>query len=206
MELNNYWSIIKRNGYIVVILCLLFAGLAYYNYYKNPVSYAGTITFTVGNTSTSPDNQYDYGQFYNVSATSYLADTLSGWLASPDFVNKIYQNAGSGTPQSKINDLTRVVKTTKNTLTSSVVVAEMDASSHDETQKLLTASAKTVQDEMTNLQAQKVIPSELVINASQPYVTDHKNNPFVAIVIALISGLIVGIVISLFIEAVKQSR
>jgi capsular polysaccharide biosynthesis protein len=206
MELNNYWSIIKRNWYISVILCLVFGIFAYYNYTKQPISYSGTITFTVGNNSSAPANQYDYDKFYNVSATSYLADTLSGWLGSPDFVNKVYQNAGSGTPNTKLTNLAKTIKTTKNTLTSSVVVAQMEAGSHEETEKLLTSAGKTVNDELDSMKSRNVIPSQLTISASQPFVVDQKNNPYIAIAIAVIAGLIVGVVISLFLEAIRQSR
>jgi capsular polysaccharide biosynthesis protein len=206
MELNNYWLIIKRNSYITIVLCLVFAGLAYYHWTKNKVDYSGTVTFTIGNQSSDITSQDNFGQFYNLSAASYLADTLSGWLGSPNVVADVYAKAGYPLPKTKLTNLATTIKTTKNTLTSGVVVAQMGASSHEGTVNLLNASIGVVNDQLDAVHKDGTIPTQMTIHASSPVVVDQANNPYIAVLIAAISGIIVGVVISLFVEAVRQSR
>lgn len=101
-------------------------------------------TFTIPIPERPPSNEYEFDGFYAIQATERFADTLAGWLSSPDLVAEVYRRAELPSPASSIRRLANVFTTRR--LSGQVVEVRFQASTEEQARTILTAVKNVIED------------------------------------------------------------
>lgn len=206
MEIIDYFRVIKSRSRLVIGCAFVFAAVVWINLARHPYNYSGSVTFTVGNQSLQPADNFNYDRYYNLSASVVLAETLSNWLGSPNVVEQIYQAADVELPTRKTIALTRTIRSIKPSPNSNVVVAIFSGKSKDEVEKTARSTIEVINSQLGNLKKSNSFPSEMTISASQPIALEEKKNALQTVGIGALSGLIFGVVLTVILSGLKPSE
>lgn len=101
-------------------------------------------TFTIPIPDRPASGEYEFDGFYAIQATERFADTLAGWLSSPDLVADVYRRAELAAPASTVRRLGRVFTTRR--LFGQVVEVQFRTADEKSARALLAAITEVVGD------------------------------------------------------------
>lgn len=206
MNFNDYLEFIRKYIYVTIILILFIVSYSLFQSKKNPFIYSGSITFTIGNKLNVANDATGYNNYYSLTTSSILSETIVGWISSPNIVSKIYQEAGYPISNDKISNLEKKIHYNRPTSMSNVVIAMVEGDSNEETNSILVSTKKVINEQLSNLESQSAAPPGLTIISSEPTVLSKKVNSLSSIIIGAIAGLILGFIVSLVIGAIKENN
>lgn len=205
MELRDYFKIIGRHIWIVLVIVIVAVVSAYFFNRGKAMTYTASNTFTVNKSSTLKQEQtpyYLYDNFYNVQSADLFAQIVAKWFVSPSFTESVYQEAGIPSrdlSQKALGDTFLAAYQVPATVNVSVT-----GENKDNVTKLMTAAAKVAQEKTDELgQGQS---SYYTITNFAPVVSENKPKLKTDLLIGLISGVILGILAALAIFYFKKEK
>lgn len=189
MELKDYLKILGKNKGVVWGICLIAVGLAMFLDYRKPLEYQGALTATVTNRG-EPSNEYS--QYYTVSASSVLSQSVENWFNSPNFIADVYQEAQVNLPSTNLKQLQNSFRAKRNSLESAGMVITASASSQTDLEKVLFQAQRQAQEKFSQLKQDNKISSNFSLDISEPLVLVQPKNYLQDIIFSLIIGLILG--------------
>ncbi len=136
MEFSKYLNILKKYFGLIIAITVIAGIAAYLGSIYKPIVYEGETTFLVSPVPKSlieNPNYYEFDGFYAIQSSQLFANTVSGWLSSPDIVKSIYKEAGLDLKIKNIDELRERIKTSvkstqsQNNLVDSVFKAKSNA-------------------------------------------------------------------------------
>lgn len=204
MELKEYFKIIGKRWWIVLLSVLILAGGAYIFQKSQPKTYLASTTLTVNKASAmkqSQVNYYLYDNYYNIQSSQLFSQIVTSWFGSPAVITEIYQKSGVTVPDIAQTQLSKQIKALRQepaTINVSLVNAN-----RDDALKLINAAAEVMQDK-TNELARSDQENVYNIVKFASIVTDNKPNIMLNTAIALVVGLMFGIVLTLTVEYFRK--
>lgn len=125
-------------------------------------------TFTIPIPERPPTNEYEFDGFYAIQATERFADTLAGWLSSPDLVAEVYRRAELPSPTSSIRRLASVFTTRR--LSGQVVEVRFQASDEEHARTILAAVNDVVEDRTDTVNQDRQRSLTLRVVPEQPLI------------------------------------
>lgn len=193
MDIDLYQSLMRRYwGLLLSIILVATLGAAALTSTRTS-SYEGSLFVSVAQAPQATSAQvssYQYGEFYSIQGSNYLADYLKGWLKDPATIEEILVKADGGLPSKK--SLTSISRffSVKPLGTVGLQVFHT-TSNHDETNRVLTSLQTVLGDRLAALQTQGLYPDFRLVPGSV-LVKELKPDPLMAGVIGFASGLLVA--------------
>jgi len=96
MEILNYFSILKRKWWLIVICALILGGLSFgWAKKTGRNTYNGVVFVTVASQETGEEDQRCQN-YYAVEAAQKFAETMQNWTKDPGLTEAVIQKAGGG--------------------------------------------------------------------------------------------------------------
>ena len=206
MDLYEYVVLLKKSWIIPAVIILVLGIWSWRDNVLHPYDYTGTVTFTVGNKAVQSSESAQYAQYYNLSSASSFADTLVSLIASPNIISDIYTSANEPLPTQKLSSLAKIIKANKNSGSSGVVVASVEAQSADSALKITRSLADTIARQVTALQNDNSLSKDLTLSFTAPVVFSVQNNMSLPIVLSVIAGLFIGAAVVFIRHSLKRTR
>lgn len=192
MELKDYIRIVLKNWYFFIAVILVLIVNEMLSYQSNPVSYQGSTTFIVGNSSVQEESVLDYDNYYNVLGSGAVADILDSMITSPNTISRIYNDANVNMEVADLSKISKLIKTSKTTPTSSVIVAKVENSSKQNTEKILNSTNKIIKQDFGELISKKAVSEDFILVPSEIYVSEIRKNYMLEMIIAIVAGFIIA--------------
>ncbi len=101
MELRQYWHIVWKRIWVVIVLVVVVGALSAATYNSPPTTYQATMRFTVGIVPEQrPASEYGYDYYYTWIASEYMTDDLAEIVKGGAFAKAVQaQMAAAGDPE-----------------------------------------------------------------------------------------------------------
>lgn len=203
MEIKDYYLILKRNLWLIILITLLFALIAYIFTVTSKPSYQSSVAVEVDripsqNQADAPYYQFD--NYYSSVVAASLAGNLSEWLSSASTVTQIFEKAGYPLPTSDIKGLSKIFTMGKKGETSSVISATYSSDDREQAEKIILAASDTLKDKVDGYNKADS-SAKFLIRADQPVVVEVPKQTILNLVVAAFLGFI----ISLGIVSIKEA-
>lgn len=207
MDIDLYHSLLQRYWKLLVgiILIATFGSSAFTSTRQS--AYEGSVYVSVAQAPQATlkrGDVYQYGEFYGIQGSNYLADYFKGWLKDPATIEEILVGAGGGLPSGK--SLTSISRyfAVKPLGTVGLQVFHT-TSNHDETNRVLTSLQSVLGKRLAALQASGLYPDFRLIPGSV-LVRERKPDPVTNGAIGFASGLILAFLTLLILAVTVPER
>ena len=212
MELAQYLKIIKNYWLLILIITIIGGLAAYLGSQYRPTRYEGETTFLI-----SPIAQdlrvnppfYEYDGFYSIQSSQLFANTVSGWLTSPDIVEGIYKQADLTLKVRNVKQLQTQIQTTIKTSQSlnNLVDATFNVKKRENILKLSDATyviLKQRTQQFNQSTGNKV--AYKIEKMGSPVIVKVKANLPLNLAVGLFAGLIFGVVFAFIAQYLKIAK
>lgn len=112
MQLREYWEIVRRRLWLVVLLPLVVLAGSTYMAFRGPAAYCSNMKLAVGVIPEPREGSYfRYEQYYTWLSSEYLADDLTEVLKSQAFAQDVSAELGYSIEPGVVASATRAKKT-----------------------------------------------------------------------------------------------
>lgn len=192
MDLDLYQQLIRRYWPVflgIVVLTVIGAWLFTERAATSPSYVATQFIGVAQRPQEQAADQYQYGEFYNVQGSAYLAEFLAGWLQDPATIQRVYEDAGVAVPTTSLRTVNRSFELKLQGRSGlQMVVERVDGT---EAKALLAAASATIQQKLRELQGQGIFP-EVVLIPGEIAVGPTLPNLTVNLAVGLVAGIILG--------------
>lgn len=199
MALSEYFNIIQKYFFVVIIFIFLGGVAAFLSSKYKPVTYTAATTFVVtksSNLGAEPvaDN------YSSLNSTILISKAMATWFSSPQIAEQIYANAGVDSSRISLDTLTHTFKNSH--LDPSTVLVFVTTRSEQQSLSLANAATATVTQEAVK---QNLIgDSGYQVNVLPAKVWQDQANLTLNTIVGLIFGLFTGLGLSFVIESRKR--
>lgn len=200
MEVKDYFKVITKNLWVIILITSVFAIAAFFVASGKPVSYQASTALSVTKQSEASAKEfYTFDNYYTIQAASVLSDSLVGLFASPSFVSETFQRAGYELPNTDLKSLSKIFTAKKQVATSAVVTLSIADNDESKARKIIGSATSGIKDYVESSYSGKT--GNFEITATEPVVVSAPKTTGVNTFIAAFVGLFV----SLGIVFVKES-
>lgn len=200
MEVKDYFKVITKNLWVIILITAVFAIAAYVVASRKPLSYQASTAISVTKQSeTSAKEFYTFDNYYTIQAASVLSDSLVGLFASPSFVFETFQKAGYDLPSIDLKSLAKLFTAKKQVATSAVITVNYSDNDELKATKIIKTATSGIETYVESSYSGKT--GNFEITATEPVVVPAPKTTGVNTFIAAFVGLFV----SLGIVFVKES-
>lgn len=200
MEVKDYFKVITKNLWIIILITAIFAVVAYFVALNKPASYQASTAISVVKQSTANSQDfYTFDNYYTIQAAGVFSDSLVGLFASPSFVSETFQKAGYEIPDTGIKSLAKIFTAKKQVATSAVVTVNFSDNDEIKARKIIETATTQIKQYVESSYTGKT--GNFEITATEPVVVTAPKTTGVNTFIAAFVGLFV----SLGIVFVKES-
>jgi len=121
MELKQYIKIIKRHIKSIVMVSILVGFFALIFSAVKPVTYETSLSLLISRATAQETQDYKYDSYYAIQANDLFANTIVGWLKSPEIVVDIYKEAGVNFPVKNLRKTTIIGRISQEEIVFSVI-------------------------------------------------------------------------------------
>lgn len=207
MDLELYYQLFKRFWVVFAAIFLGTIVLTWGVLATKPPVHEGTVMLSVIQkdvSATSSTPYYQFGEYYGLQGSNFLADYVVALLRDPALVVQILNQAQSGVPDASLARIGRIFDV-KSVGTIGVQL-NFQAGSNEETERVLTTAVQTVQSNFTSLQSEGFYPN-VKLQAGAAYVKDTRPDLVLSLVIAGLAGIVLGmIVLTLLSPSIASKR
>lgn len=205
MELRDYFSIIGRHIWVVIIVIIAATFSAWFYSRSQVPTYTSTNTFTISKNPLAKQSQtpyYLYDNFYNIQSSDLFAQIVTKWFSAPSFSQEVYQKAGLSAANLSAKDLGKTF------IAVYQIPATINVSITSENKDTVTTLMNTAPDVIKEKTAELGQGQENYYEISNftPVVSVNKTSTKMNIVIGFASGAILGILAALAIFYLKKEK
>lgn len=192
MDIDLYSQLIRRYWTLMVgIVVVATLGSVLFTSTRQS-AYEGSVYVSVAQAAQEgvATDVYQYGDFYGIQGSNFLADYFRGWLKDPATVEQILTDAGSGLPDKSLTTISRFFSV-KPLGTVGLQILHTTGN-HDETNRILTSLQTVLSDRLSSLQEQglyqdfRIVPGDVLV-------VERKPDPLVAGMIGFGAGLMLAV-------------
>jgi hypothetical protein len=192
MDLDLYQQLFRRYWMLFLGIVLLTVGIVWAVSTSRSPAYEGSVFLSINE---KPEQQlsqstYQYGEFYGLQGSEFLAKYFAADLTDPGTVNEIFRKAQLSFPTNQSIKNLRRVFTLKPVGVAGLSV-EFQSGSKDDTTRGLTAVQETAQNHLAALQ-QKGLYANIVMVPGQVFVRQTSVDLPLLLGIGAMVGLFLG--------------
>ena len=193
MELKQYIKIIKRHIKSILMVSTLVGFFALIFSAVKPVTYETSLSLLISRAAAQETQDYKYDSYYAIQANDLFANTIVGWLKSPEIVVAIYKEAGVKFPVKNLRKLEKFFKAFKTSPHS--VEVKFKSKTKKDAQSIAKTVVSVLKKKTTTIS--RISQEEIVFSVvgSDPVIVEKKPNLILNTIVGVISGLLLGILI-----------
>lgn len=202
MELKQYIKIIKQRANLIMITAILVGLFAFVFSAVLPTAYEASLSLLIAKSNIQETSDYKYDSFYSIQASDLFANSIVGWLKSPEVVMNIYKKANVDLPFENLRKLEKKFKAFKTS--SHSVEIKFKSKSQKNAQNISEAIESVLKEkaELIKKTSQEEISFSII--GSEPVIIEKKPNLILNTIIGLISGIFLGILLAFGKEYFKE--
>ena len=205
MKIKDYYLVLKKNAWLIILITIVFALVAYiFTALQKPV-YQSSIALEIDRLpaqAQSDVNYYQYDNFYSSAVSASISNNMLDWLASASTVTSIFEKAGYPVPTSDIKGLSKTFTVGKKQDTSSVVSISYSSDDRNQAIKII-ASASEVMKEKIDDYNKMDSSAKFITRTDQPVVVSAPKQILLNIIIAAFLGFVISLGVVSAKEALK---
>lgn len=155
--LRRYWPVFLGVVGVTVLAVWLFTARAT----TQPTYFATQFIGVAQEPQVGADAQYQFGEYYNLQGSAFVAEFLASWLQDPATVRDVFARAGLTTPTASLRSLNRFFDLAMRGRTGFQIAVER--TDEDEARELVTAAGDTIAQRFTALQQQGLYPNSILV-------------------------------------------
>jgi capsular polysaccharide biosynthesis protein len=205
MEIKDYYLILKRNIWLIVIITVVFALVAYFMTLTGKDSYQSSVAIEVDRLSSQPQSEVSYYQFenyYSQQVSTFISSNISDWMTSASTVAKIFETAGYPTPSGDIKDLGKTFTVRKTQESSSIVDISYTSSNKDQSEKVISAASEVITNKV-NEYSKSDTNGKYIVKSDTPVTVTTPKQTTINTIIATFLGFLISLGIVSIREALK---
>ena len=206
MEIRDYIRFLSKNYLMVILITILFAGIAYFVSATKAPTYQTSASLEVSRfekKSQGDVGYFQYDNFYSYQTASAASDNLIGWVMSAATVAEIYEKAGYNVPDSSLKELAKTFTANKAIGTSAVISISYSSQDKQESTKMVETATDVLKDKIesyNNVSEQNVFS----VQSRNPYTVIAPKMEGLNTIIAAFIGLLLSIGIASIREAIRH--
>jgi len=186
MELKEFFQIIKRKLWLIILIVIVGVSSAAYLSFNQKVQYETSSVLTVQANHEKTD-QYQYNGYYAIQSCEFFINTITGWIGSPILISKVYEGSNGGSIYAqKVPPQNLVLIATGGSKEQSVAV--------------LDGTIKLVRDRNDQLNTLDASAAGFEIINSEPVTAPTKTNRLFNILVSLVATIIISLFLVFFLE------
>lgn len=201
MELRDYLKIIKRHYRLVFIITIVVALSTLIFTLASPVVYDTSLSLFITRATSQATKDYKYDGYYAIKSAELFSDNIEQWLASPEVVVEIYEQAEVNLVFRSLRNLRKKFKAYK--MSPQYVEVRFKAREKEEAQKISRALPEVLQGKTHEL-AGAVKDISFNIKGATPVIVTNIPKPLLNSLIGLVSGFVLGIFVVFFREYLRE--
>lgn len=206
MDLELYGAVLRRYWGLLVAVIVVTVGLVWILSVSAPTIYEGSLFVSVAQRPElqQPDPAtYQFGEFYAIQGSTFLADHLSGWLRDPATVQQLLVDADLSLPDPTLGKLAGYYKIDSLGRTG-LKLSLISPESADITKGLEVAGG-FLAEKLANLQRDGLYP-EAVMTVGTPVVVAQDQSLELNLILGVITGCILGVILLLILSLAVPVR
>lgn len=204
MSLGDYLQVLIKSWWKIVGLAVILAVIAYTLATRRSPTYEGIITLTVIGKSQPSSQFYNFDGFYSLQANGLVVDIVSSWLASPNMIKEIFDQAGVDLPVDNIKRLRKVLLYNKPSANAGVIDVSLRKQNRADVTKVLTATKSVIQSKLQGLKEAQAFYSDIQLQISDPLVIEQRPKPLQEVLAVGLAGAILAGLIVITYEYIKH--
>jgi hypothetical protein len=191
MDLDLYQQLFRRYWMLFVGIVLLSVGVIWFVNISKPAAFRGSLLISINEKSAPVSSQSanQYGEFYGLQSSEFLAKYFAADLADPGTINDIFTKAKLSLPKGSLTNLRRVF------LLKPVGVAglsiEFESGSKDDVARGLQAVQEITQNHIEALQ-QRGLYANVVIVPGEVFIRETSVDMPLIVGAGVLAGLTLG--------------
>jgi len=195
MELTEYYRIIKKNLWLIIITVVVFVAAAWIITQGGAAKYQAGVSLDVAGAPTQRQTEvpyYQYDNYYAALAASAVSDNAIGWLSSPAGVAEVFKGAGYDLPTGDLRTLGKTFTTKKKLANSAVIDIGYTSDSTDKSERLIREAAHILKSKI-EATSQSGATAKFIVSVSDPVVITEKKQVALNALIAALVGLFISL-------------
>lgn len=190
MNIKTYFGVIKKGKWMIVVVTLIVAAAATVFSMVAPPRYESATTLTVSRVNREASEDFQYDNYYAIQSAEFVSNTVSGMLAAPDVVQRIYDVAGVESDDS-IQAKTKSISARQKT--SHLISLSVKRSSQEEADSIIQATEEVLRNRVEALEVTKNSENAFTLTGGDIIRTTLVYSPVIVFISSLISGLFLGV-------------
>lgn len=206
MEIKDYIRFLSKNYLMVLVITVLFAGIAYFISVTKPPTYQTSASLEVSRfekKSQSEVSYFQYDNFYSYQTASAASDNLIGWIMSAATVAEIYEKAGYDVPDTSLKELAKTFTANKAIGTSAVVSISYSSPNKEESISMISTATDVLKDKIENYNSVSE-QNVFSVQTSSPFTVVAPKMEGINTIIAAFVGLLLSIGVASIREAIRH--
>ncbi len=205
MEIKDYYLILKKNIWLIVLITVVFGVVSYIMTATGKPTYQSSVAIEISRQQSQQQKDvsyYQYENYYSQASSTFISSNISDSLTSASTVAKIFETAGYPTPPGSVKDLGKTFTVRKKQESSTVVDVSYSSKNREQAEKVISAAAQVVQDKI-NDEGKNDLSGKFIARSDQPVVVTVPKQTTINTIIAVFLGLFVSLGIISIREAIK---
>lgn len=181
----------------VFIFALIVAFAAGFFAWRRADRFNASLSIFVGRTGNQQTDDYKYDGYYAEKASGEFADTVAGWLKTPEVVAAVYQTAGIDFSPRNLSGFSGKFKVDK--VASNIIEVRYGGKNAEELEKIAQAIPQVISKKTDLINSLFEAGSGFIVSGGKPVVVISNSVEF-----NIISGLLIGLVFGFFIQKSKE--
>jgi len=205
VELKEYFKILQKNLWLIIVTTILVALVAYVFTLRQPITYEANANLTIiPKPNTELKNVYEYDGYYALQAASIFSLTMASWMQNPDTVAEIYQNSGYKIDKGQTSkSLSKLIKPTASPNTFSLGL-QLKNKDKTKVQKLTKAAIEVAQNKTAEFNKTAGSKINFEVTASEPTILEVAPKKTLNTGIGAVAGLVLGIFLAFALEYFRK--
>jgi capsular polysaccharide biosynthesis protein len=204
MNLKDYFKVLKEKIIFIIIIAILCGALSLILGLMQKDSFDASILMTIHRSEREKSEDFQYDNYYSIQAAEYLANTITGWIETPEAIILVYKEAGI---EDEMGDAYQEAKRVKiKQLSSHLISVRLNNKDRGTVDKLSKSLVDVTKKKVEALEVDSDGNSSFSIESEEPMITLKKYNPYLVGVFGLLGGMFVGIGLAFLREYLKEEE
>ncbi|MCK5332845.1 hypothetical protein KAJ41_03210 [Candidatus Parcubacteria bacterium] len=191
MELKEYVKVIKRKNKLIFIIALAVTFSSFLFSTLQPIKYETSLSLLLSKDKTQLTDDFKYDGYYALEASEKIADTITQWVKSPEFVNSIYQSAAVEGGFQNLKSYTKKFSAKK--MSPQFIEVKFETNNVEEADKISLAVVEEINRKVKKIEKDSEGEIAFLVSNENPITIKKQQNIFINSTIGFASGVIFGV-------------
>lgn len=206
MEFKEHIKILQKHKYFIIFFTAIITVLALVYTSLLDERYKASVSFDILRAGENTTADYQYDDYYALSAAELFGQTITSWFLTPSFIVKIYETAELPPNIRTLESFTRRFKTRQYS-PQNIVVTFTDPNAVN-AEKIANAVIAVVEEETNNLYTTQstdaITEASFQVHGNEPVIIAYKIQVWLIALSGFVSGFILSVILTYIMRYFKN--